>query len=50
MSEVCVDRREMLLAESLGSIVAGVRGADRIFEEYKLDFCCGGDISLSAAI
>lgn len=50
MSEVCVDRREMLLAESLGSIVAGVRGADRIFEEFKMDFCCGGDISLKAAI
>ncbi|WP_426348000.1 iron-sulfur cluster repair di-iron protein [Alloiococcus sp. CFN-8] len=50
MSEVLVDKRELLLGESLGSIVAGVRGADRIFEEFKLDFCCGGDISLGAAI
>ena len=50
MSEIYSDKREKLLEESLGSIVAGIRGADRVFEDYKLDFCCGGDISLRAAI
>lgn len=50
MSDVCIDKRDMLLAESLGNIVAGVRGAERVFEEFKLDFCCGGDVSLRAAI
>lgn len=38
-----------LLQQSLGSIACDIPGATRIFHAHKLDFCCGGQLSLSDA-
>ena len=38
-----------LLQQSLGSIACDMPGATRIFHAHKLDFCCGGQLSLSEA-
>lgn len=38
-----------LLKQSLGSIACEIAGATRIFHAHKLDFCCGGQLSLSEA-
>ncbi len=38
-----------LLQQSLGSIACEIPGATRIFHAHKLDFCCGGQLSLSDA-
>lgn len=38
-----------LLQQSLGSIACEIPGATRIFHAHKLDFCCGGQLSLSEA-
>ena len=38
-----------LLQHSLGSIACELPGATRIFNAHKLDFCCGGQLSLSDA-
>ncbi len=38
-----------LLDQSLGEIARTLPGATGIFHTHKLDFCCGGDISLREA-
>ena len=38
-----------LLQQSLGSLACEIPGATRIFHAHKLDFCCGGQLSLSDA-
>ncbi|MEC5398969.1 iron-sulfur cluster repair protein YtfE [Uliginosibacterium sp. H1] len=35
--------------QSLGALARSIPGATRIFNEYALDFCCGGKHSLRAA-
>jgi regulator of cell morphogenesis and NO signaling len=37
-------------SEKIGEIVAGFPGASNLFKEYKIDFCCGGNRTLSAAL
>lgn len=39
-----------LLETRLGDIATQLAGATRIFRHYKLDFCCGGHITLSEAL
>lgn len=39
-----------LLETSLGDIATQLAGATRVFRQYKLDFCCGGHISLAEAL
>ena len=34
---------------TLGEIAAGLPGATSVFRAFKLDFCCGGGVPLSAA-
>ncbi|MBP8139045.1 MAG: DUF542 domain-containing protein, partial [Alicycliphilus sp.] len=38
-----------LLDSTLGSIACNVPGATRVFHEFHLDFCCGGQKSLRQA-
>lgn len=38
-----------LAERSLGEIAATLPGATVVFRRHKLDFCCGGDISLAIA-
>jgi len=38
-----------LLQQTLGNIACELPGATRIFHAHKLDFCCGGQLSLSEA-
>ncbi len=38
-----------LQEQPIGQVACALPGATRIFHEYKLDFCCGGHISLSEA-
>ena len=38
-----------LLDQSLGTLARDIAGATRIFNDYALDFCCGGKHSLRAA-
>ena len=38
-----------LQEQAIGQVACALPGATRIFHEYKLDFCCGGHISLSEA-
>lgn len=38
-----------LVEQSLGALARSIPGATSVFHEYKLDFCCGGKISLRAA-
>lgn len=35
--------------QTLGQIAVGLPGATAVFRRYKLDFCCGGQISLAQA-
>lgn len=39
-----------LLEQSLGNIATSVAGATAVFHHYKLDFCCGGNLTLREAI
>lgn len=39
-----------LLEQSLGNIATSVAGATAVFHHYKLDFCCGGKLTLREAI
>ena len=39
-----------LLNKSLTDIATHLAGATRVFRRYKLDFCCGGYLSLSQAL
>ncbi|MDP2715444.1 iron-sulfur cluster repair protein YtfE [Rheinheimera sp.] len=39
-----------LLDQSLGEIATSVAGATAVFHQYKLDFCCGGQLSLREAL
>src|SRR5690606_37997439 len=39
-----------LLDQSLGHIATSVAGASAVFHQYKLDFCCGGQLSLREAL
>lgn len=38
-----------ILDQSLGQLACSVAGATRIFNDYQLDFCCGGKYSLRNA-
>ncbi|AGA57376.1 MAG: iron-sulfur cluster repair di-iron protein [Thermobacillus sp.] len=37
-------------SERIGDIVAGFPGAGNLMKEYRIDFCCGGNRTLSAAL
>lgn len=37
-------------SEIVGDIAAGFPGAVNLFKEYRIDFCCGGNRTLSAAL
>lgn len=37
-------------SERVGDIVAGFPGAGNLMKEYRIDFCCGGDRTLSEAL
>lgn len=39
----------ILAARTLGDIAASVPGATSVFRRHKLDFCCGGRVSLEEA-
>ena len=39
-----------LLDQSLGEIATSVAGATAVFHQHKLDFCCGGQLSLREAL
>jgi len=39
-----------LLDKSLGDIAIRLAGATRVFRQYKLDYCCGGHVSLAEAL
>ncbi|GGX66087.1 iron-sulfur cluster repair protein YtfE [Saccharospirillum salsuginis] len=39
-----------LLNKSLADIATQVAGSTRVFRHYKLDFCCGGHLSLQDAL
>ncbi len=41
---------QSLLHTSLGEIATQLAGATRVFRHYKLDFCCGGSVSLEEAL
>lgn len=38
-----------LTEQTLGSLACLIPGATRVFRQYRLDFCCGGDIPLRDA-
>ncbi|MCF6782702.1 iron-sulfur cluster repair protein YtfE [Stutzerimonas stutzeri] len=38
-----------LTEQTLGNLACAIPGATRIFRQYKLDFCCGGNTSLEEA-
>ena len=38
-----------LTEQTLGTLACAIPGATRIFRQYKLDFCCGGDTRLEDA-
>ncbi|MCF7201729.1 iron-sulfur cluster repair protein YtfE [Pseudomonas oligotrophica] len=38
-----------LLDETLGTLACSIPGATRIFRQYHLDFCCGGNLPLREA-
>ncbi|EHR40573.1 MULTISPECIES: iron-sulfur cluster repair protein YtfE [Alishewanella] len=40
----------MLLEQPLGQLATRIAGATAVFHQFKLDFCCGGQQSLGAAI
>jgi len=35
-----------LTEQTLGNLACLIPGATRVFRQYKLDFCCGGNTSL----
>lgn len=41
---------DALLDRTIGSIACDIPGATRLFDAYKLDFCCGGHRSLRDAL
>lgn len=44
-----LDGNAGLAARTLGEIAKTLPGATAVFRRHKLDFCCGGDISLAEA-
>lgn len=38
-----------LIDQTLGSLASSVPGATRVFRQFRLDFCCGGDLPLREA-
>ena len=38
-----------ILQRTVGEIAANLPGATGVFREYRLDFCCGGDVPLATA-
>ena len=38
-----------LIDQTLGNLACSVPGAPRVFRQFRLDFCCGGDLSLREA-
>ena len=38
-----------LTKQTLGNLACAIPGATRIFRQYKLDFCCGGQVPLAKA-
>ena len=36
--------------QTLGTLASAVPGATRVFHEFQLDFCCGGDKTLAEAV
>ena len=38
-----------LIDQTLGNIACSLPGATRVLRQYRLDFCCGGDLSLREA-
>ncbi|OYT96484.1 MAG: iron-sulfur cluster repair di-iron protein [Pseudomonas sp. PGPPP3] len=40
---------QQLLDQSLGALACEIPGATRVFHAFNLDFCCGGQLSLSEA-
>lgn len=38
-----------LTEQTLGSLACRIPGATRLFRQYKLDFCCGGNLRLQEA-
>jgi len=38
-----------LIDQTLGNLACSVPGATRVFRQFRLDFCCGGDLPLSEA-
>ncbi len=38
-----------LIDQTLGNLACSLPGATRVFRHYRLDFCCGGDLSLGEA-
>src|SRR3990167_9466338 len=40
---------QQLLDQSLGALACEIPGATRVFHTFNLDFCCGGQLSLSEA-
>ncbi len=38
-----------LIDHTLGNLACSVPGATRVFRQFRLDFCCGGDLSLREA-
>lgn len=39
-----------VLTKTLGELATELAGATRVFRQYKLDFCCGGNIRLQEAL
>ena len=40
---------QQLLEQTLGALACEIPGATRVFHAFNLDFCCGGQLSLSEA-
>src|SRR3546814_8744006 len=41
--------RASLRNRTVGDIAATLPGATAVFRQFKLDFCCGGDVALAEA-
>ena len=38
-----------LTDQTLGNLACSIPGATRVFHQYRLDFCCGGNVPLHEA-
>lgn len=38
------------LEQTLAQLACDIPGATRVFHQHKLDFCCGGKVTLAEAI